>query len=458
MNISLNKNWGRALCTIILISIIASHELLYVKLALWLLLGFVCLCDPGLAVDSVFFFAAFFVGTGFFQNSLVTIKHFHIALAILLFVSFVKWNWTRWKQKENWRPSMVLMFWIVLIALSIFSLWWVGEGLTKGVRTNGNLFLTFLCGSLLSILITPEEAMRGLGFLAFGTCTRAAFGLLAFCKLPGPYVKEVILYNNHIGFYCTIALLCLLPFVMISRDRVAKWFSVIAFYFLFSVLLFSCSRTGYISFVGGLIAFLILQKWLGKKGFAGSKQRDIWLLLLSGCLGGVLILLIAGYFFPLAFLFPIISSRLWMTLIVFVPSYWHRFHKENFYFLGHYRLEQFQVLGEIIKQHLIFGVGLAQRVTDFHCLYFTLLGGTGVVGLLTFLGFCVSWIRQLLQAMVPDNGKGNMFRVVLLSCMVVWLFYSFAESFFLFFNIWVVIAAGIALSKKTTVERELSHT
>lgn len=457
MNIYLKKGLSNALKISILILIIACHELLQVTLVLWLLLGFLCLRDPRLAIDSVFFFAAFFHGAGFFQNPLVTIKHFHIALSILLLVSFIRWKWTRWKLKENWRPNMVLFFWIVLIAISIFSMWWTGEGLAKGMRTNGNLFLTLLCGSFLSILLTPQESMRGLGFLGFGICVRAAFSILTFCKLPGLYLKEMVLYNNHLGFYCTIALLCLLPYIMTSKNRFC-WLAVIGFYFLFCALLLSCSRTGYLSFAGGLVSFIILQRWLKKKGFAVTKQTGIWLLLLSICIGGVLILLIAGYFFPLGYLFPVISSRLWMTLTFFIPSFWHRFHAENFYFLGHYRYEQFQVLVEIVKNHPFLGIGLVQRVMDFHCIYLTFLGGTGFVGFLTFLGFCISWMRQLLHAMVLDDARANTFRVALLSLMVTWLIYSCTESFILFFNIWVVIAAGIALSKRVTVEQELSKT
>lgn len=454
----LKKYWNHVLCITILSLIIGFHEHFYVVLFLWLLLGFLCLRDPKLAVTSVFFFAAFFHGAGFFQNLLVTLKHFHIALGILLVVSFVRWKWTRWKLKESWQPSLVLIFWIVLIAISTFSLWWVGEQFMTGVRANGNLFLTFLCGSLLAILITPEEAIHGLSFLAFGICVRAAFGLLAYAHLPSPYLNEPILYNNHLGFYCTTALFCLLPCTVTAKDRLIKSYFVIAFCFLFFVLLLTGSRTGYISFFGGLISFVMIQRWLRKKRLAGGEQKSVWLLLLSICLGSVVILLILGYLFPFGFLFPIISSRLWMALAVFDPWQWQFLGTQNFGFLGHYRMEQFQVLHEIVKQHLILGIGLVRRTTDFHSLYFTLLGGTGLTGLLTFIIFCVSWIGQGFHAMVVNDGKANVFRVALLSWMVSWLLYSFTETFFLQFHIWVIIAAGIALSKRMTVEQQLSDT
>ena len=264
MNINLNK-WVSVICATLFVLIIAFHEFLYVKLILWVLLGLLCLYEPRCAVDAVFFFAAFFVGAGFFQNPLVTIKHFHIALVILTLASFVHGKSNRWSVKENWRPNLILISWIALIMISTFSLWWSGEGVTKGLRTNGNLLLTLVCGGFLSFLMRPEEAMRGLGFLAFGTSIRAILGILTSFGPPGPYIQEVILYNNHLGFYCIISLFCLLPFIMTAKDRLVQIFSIANFYFLFFSLLLTCSRTGYISFVGGLISFIILQRWLKKR-------------------------------------------------------------------------------------------------------------------------------------------------------------------------------------------------
>ena len=106
--------------------------------------------------------------------------------------------------------------------------------------------------------------------------------------------------------------------------------------------------------------------------------------------------------------------------------------------------------------HAVFGIGLVRRVTDFHSLFLTILGGTGLVGLLTFLGFCESWIRQIIHGMVRGDDKGNVFRAALLACLANWLIYSLTESFFLFFNIWVIIAAGIAMSKKLITKREFN--
>ena len=327
----LRKGLESVLSITILILIIACHELLPVVLILWTLLALICLRYPRLAIEPVFFFGSFFMGVGFFQNPLLTVKHFHLGLAILLLVRLMRWKALLWKVKENWRPARVLIFWIILVALSTFSAWRIGgEWFTQGLRTNGNLFLTVICTGLLTILITPGEAMRGLGFLALGTLVRTFFGVLTQCQVPGPYFKEVILYNNHLGFYCSLALVCMLSFIPVATNRVIKRYSCVGFCFLFYALLLTCSRAGYISFFGGLISFAMIQRWLRKNDFAGSKRRSIWFILCSVCFGSVVILVVAGYLFPEEFFFPTISSRLWMTLIIFIPGYWHRFHKESF--------------------------------------------------------------------------------------------------------------------------------
>ncbi len=451
------KRLADFLGTVVLVLMIACHDLFYVTLVLWLLLAIICLRNPKFAIHSVFFFSSFFMSSNFFQNPLVTVKHFHLALAILFFVSMIQWKQTLDNVKKNWRASLILIFWMALIAISAFSLLRVSDGFGQNFRTTGNLLLTVLCAWLFFLLIKKEDVIPGLGFLVFGTCVRAFLSILFLWQISGPYLEEAVLYNNHLGFYFSMALLCFLSFIAVIKNRFLKQFSIAAFFFLFYVFLLTGSRTGYVGFFGGLVSFTIIQKWLQKKRFSGGVPRTIWLILSSIFLGSVLILLVAGYLFPDGYIFPIISSRLWMTLNLFTPSQWKiaLSDKQNFGFLGYYRLEQFQVLGEILKQHPVLGIGLVKQVTNFHSLYLMFLGATGLTGLITFLFFCVSWMRRMFHGMVSDDGNGNLFRMALMSCMVCWLCYSIAESFFLQFNIWIMIVSGIALSKSVLFERKL---
>ncbi len=451
------KRLADFLGTVVLILIIACHEFFYVRLISWLLLGFICLRNRKFAVNSVFFFGSFFMSSGFFQNSLVTVKHFHLALAILFFVSLIQWKQTLDNIKKNWRASFILIFWIALIAISTFSLLRIGGEFEQNFRTTGNLLLTVLCAWLFFLLIKKEDVIPGLGFLVFGACIRAFLSILFLWQIPGPYLKEAVLYNNHLGFYFSMALLYFLSFITVIKNRFLKQFLMVAFFFLFYVFLLTGSRTGYVGFFGGLFSFAVIQKWLQKKGFPGIVPRTIGLTLSSVFLGSVSVLLGAGYLFPDGYIFPIISSRLWMTLNLFTPNQWKiaLADKQNFGFLGYYRLEQFQILSEILKQHPFFGIGLVKRVTDFHSLYLTLLGATGITGLTTFIFFCISWMHKMFHSMVSDDGNSNLFRMALMSCMVCWLCYSIAETFFLQFNIWIMIVSGIALSKSVLLERKL---
>jgi len=456
MNAMREKRLTEALGTALLILIIACHELTHVKLVLWLLLGFVCLYHFRSAVNTVFFFSAFFAGSGFFQNPLVTVKHFHIGLALLILAGILRWKWVLRTAKENWRSRLVFIFWIIVIAISATSLWRVGEGWEQGLRTTGNLFLTLMCASFLSILLSPEDAIHGLAFLVLGTCVRGASGLLSYCGIPGFYLNEILIFNNHIAFYLTTALFCLLPFIAVTKERWVKICYILTFYFLFFLLVLTCSRTSYLSFVIGLMCFVLVGRRFNVKGL--SELKFVLFLLLLVCLGGTLVLWIKVYYFPvevplaqpsLGYLIHVVGVRLKSILNLFLPYYWERVlvDKENFGFLGYHRMDQFQVVGEILKDHWILGIGLLRRVTDFHSLYLTLLGATGIIGLGSFLAFCYYWMRQLLRSIVPLDAKTNIFRVALLSCMVNWLATSLMETYFLQFNIWTMMTAGIALGK-----------
>ena len=96
-------------------------------------------------------------------------------------------------------------------------------------------------------------------------------------------------------------------------------------------------------------------------------------------------------------------------------------------------------------------VGFIREVTDFHSVYLSILGATGVIGFLVFLYFCFTFYKTLLEIIYLNNDDLAYFRMGVLSAFTLWLIYSLMESFIVQFNVWVIFTLGALLQARNRV-------
>ena len=167
----------------------------------------------------------------------------------------------------------------------------------------------------------------------------------------------------------------------------------------------------------------------------------------------VMILTFFSIFIATFFTKGLFGQRIRTLKRLLIPEYWsYTIHDvKNFGFLGFQRLTQFGELSKILKVHPVWGVGLIHSVTDFHSLFLTILAGTGFVGLFLFLFFLFSWARKLVVPHLHHDKDGlYLYRVGALCACLVWVLYSFMESFVVQFHIWIMLAVGCVLHETLT--------
>ena len=449
----------RVLFLFCLVGILFFHNLMVVRNALWVLLFVLSFYHFEFAAYSAFFFSAFFMPAELFENPIFTPKHFHISMAMLAASLLLRGKLIPMFQ-DSYQRLKVLLPWIGILAISTGSALFFQTYAVEAVKMNANILALILGAAFLIMAIQEKEmAVQAVQFFIGGTVFRVLLSVLSFLKLEGYYPLENFLYNNHFAFLNCTALFLILPFCLTYKQPMQKFIAVMVQILLFSGLLMSMSRTGYVSFFFGYLFF----SFLLLKGFQASdrsvSKKD---LVMSLAVPVLTMLLIMGF---LLIIFPIFTDRLPElqtgreffdrlkgTTLVLVPLGWQQAFFDskfgvNFGLFGHIRRDQFYVFSELIKMNWITGVGLIHKVTDFHMLYLTLLGGSGIIGLSLFLFFCRQWWMGLWRNLLSTSFEISILRAGLLAAFFVWLCYSLMESFLIQFNIWVVIALGIIFAQ-----------
>lgn len=408
----------------------------------WLFLTVLCGMNLNYAVYAAFFFGAFFITSGFFPDLFFTIKHFHIAVWLLALIHFLKGN-LYFLSKGNVSASLIFAPWLAILAISSFAAFHSNETL-HALKTNGNILLTML--SVLILLWSVESRtnfLNGLLFFISGTCLRVTLSFASQLTIPKFFSSESILYNNHIGFLAGSVIFLLLPFLFMELSRLKRWVCWGMLAILYSGLLLSCSRTGWFGFVFVFLCFISALFWTRRSSRSTTQSAGD-----GRCIARVLMVFMVITISTIYFCQPVHARILDFNRLM-DPHYWQfTFQDEqNFGFLGIYRLEQFFELRHLLATHWITGSGFNRQVTDFHSLYLAILGGTGAVGLLIFLYFVSRWIRDLMRSFGSLAEDLKPFSVGVFCAFLVWLFYSFLETFLIQFNVWIVILAGAILSK-----------
>jgi len=421
----------------------------------WFLLVLLGAIKSDYAVYAAFFYGALFHASGFFPDLFFTVKHFHIAISLLTAILFLKSElWI--KVKANYKSSFILLIpWILIILIStIATVVNSQDQIIRGLRTNANI-LTLLLSSFILICVIDRKRMiiNALLAYAFGVTIRLILAGLSF-KLGEQFFYsdyEYLFYNNHIGFLCASAVFILFSFIVISKPELKASHYIISSFLLvttFTGLLLSCSRTGWFAFVFVSVMFGYFFNLMRKS----QHTRD------AAVSRSVLVIMALSFALIVEigiFMNQDVFSRITSLDRFFDPTYlWFVINERtNFGPFGIFRLNQFYSVREILSRNYLIGVGLVKVVTDFHSLYLTLLGGTGILGFALFFRFAIQWSRKLLDRLSRFDDGTNLIRLGIFSAFLVWLLYSFMESFVVQFNIWIVLTVGTILCDRTRVER-----
>ncbi len=335
---------------------------------------------------------------------------------------------------------------IVLIALavSIFR-----QRPASEIMTAFNLMSIVGSFFYLSSLLKHKErlAERSILFFAAGVCVQV---LLVFYNMgtnSNIFGLQFIAHNNHLGILCALTFFYPLAFAASEtrrQSRIAAWFLV---WVLFLGMFFSCSRTAWFSFLFSSILFGIFFKALPSGKFKSKFARDslgVGLVLLFAIFVGITKVYRIYYF--LYWRFQEIP-RLWNAWFWNYTLHDH----QNFGFLGIHRLNQLYQIKAILKYSPIFGVGFVSEVVDFHSLYLTILGASGVLGLGLFIFFCVKMMTRLLWAIRTSvEIPSALMRIGAFCAVTAWLLMGFMEGLVLQYPIWMHALFAVLLGHLST--------
>ena len=437
---------------IILSSTLLFQKYFFISKVAWLLLSILCGINITFAIYAVFFFGAFFVTTDFLPHLFFTVKHFQIAIMLLALTCFFRGKLS-FKAHNLARFGKIFLPWLLILLISTLAVL-RGDQLTRVFKINGNILSCVLSALLLmaTVKVSKENVSNAILFFLFGVCLRVSLAALTQAGIRYYFPIEGLFYNNHIGFLCATTLFLTLPFLILKRG----WFGQVLCWFTLGLvctgLLMSCSRTGWFSF---LISYFLFSTLFFSLQESNPSLKSTWKtreFLIGTALMFTVILFLGS------FMSRDVIDRVFALQRLFDRQFWnYTFHTDNFGFFGFHRLHQFITIVKIMKQSHLLGIGFTQEVTDFHSLYLTILGGTGVLGLCLFCIFISNWLKPLYRVIFqPDRDGFNIMRIGVLSAFVAWLVYSLMETFVVQFHIWLIVALGFMLQKRVPAKLQLA--
>lgn len=439
--------WGIFLSSIVVSIIFQKH--LFVGKFGWLFLALLSAVEPKFAVYAVFFFSAFFHSTGFLPHLFFTIKHFHVAVGLLFVILLIRSELFS-RIKSTYKSAAILLVpWMLLILTSsVASLFWDQAPAMRAFLTNANVFSLVLSAAFLVCVISERQVIiNGLFVFTFGVALRV------FLSMPLHiadqfYFGEDISFNNHIGFLSASSIFILFSLALSAQPKYRiSYYSVSSalLLWIFAGLILSCSRTGWIAFCVSFTIFIFFFNRMRTSPSVRDSVVSRYFIL------GALIVLF-GMILASFFISQDVHGRISAFSNFARLDYWKQIlTDQNFGCFGFFRMHQFISIKELLKTNWLMGVGFGRQITDFHSLYLTVLGGTGVIGLVIFLTFVIKWSRLLIDELHTMDDGCNLFRLGVFSAFVVWLVYSFMETFIVQFNIWMLFAVGTILRDKKQV-------
>ena len=411
---------------------------LWIAYLSWGGLTFLLLRDLRYALPTIFFFTSFFHDPGLIPIPFFTLKHYHIAIALVAIIQIFRGeffkNWVAGFQK-----SRLLIPIGAILLISIISALATGAP-SKAYFTVGNLSLVLLTAIyVLGLFSTqPVSMSRCLGFFVFGVAVNLVIG---FINRHTTYdIFYLILFTNrHLGMDTGFGIFYMLALLFSEKKLKKKALYILVTAFVLTGCVATGSRTIFYCLLIGFGSFcFLLLKNVGNKELK-QKYFKFMLILVAIFTPPVIWILSSNKY---------IWARVRDLFIIVKPSTWiHAFNDtQNFGFLGYSRLKQLYATGDILSQHPFFGVGLRQSVTDFHCLYYTVLAGSGIIGFLIFAIFWRNLLRNLLDSFKKKDGAEHLlYRISAFSGLLAWVVCSFMESLFLQFSVWMNVVVALAL-------------
>lgn len=406
----------------------------------WILLAFLFILNDSAILYAGFFFAAFFHGAGFAPELFFTIKHFHIALGLGCIAQLLQ-KGTHWDLRILRRILTYFIPFILIIILGLLNYLRISPTLTS-IKIPLNILLTMICcGVLTFFLLDKTKGEKGhqtvrncIFFFCGGAAIQIVLGFINHFA-GTQYLQIVIPHNNHMGILSVLSFFfALFCFKTGSKSRPAAILSFTLMMTLFAGVLFSCSRTSWISFAIGNLFFF----GCGKKCIENFQWRDFFRMpKLRNIITSMIIGLIAG----LSLFNRTIYSRFSNIDQLISPSYWHYIleDKQNFGCFGIYRLRDLQNVSEGLKTNPLIGIGFTRSVVDIHGFNFLVLSATGIIGLAILAAFGIFIFVQLWRKLLSREvtKEERYLALAASSTIVAWFFISFMESYFLQFVVWI---------------------
>lgn len=412
---------------------------LWLARAGWTLLAILIASQMRFGFYSLFFFAAFFHPTGFIPNPIFTLKHFQIAFLINLTVHALSGNPVKTFIAGLKRAGSFYLPWAIILMLGLFNFvrfpaseqaWMTPLNLTSIMAA-----MIYMLGRCEQILLRhpAEKTVRNcLSFFVAGVIVQV---FIAFQNTISEtlYFNMPLFHNNHIGILCAFSAFFPIALFFSETNPLKKKIWAAATFILISATVASCSRTAWFSFVAAFTVFFVLaRKFQPNTHFSAMRKRHSATVLLFVLTAAII--LSRGY--------EIVFYRFIGLIKLFDWKYWEYTFTDyqNFGFLGIFRLQQIYMIKDILQSQPFLGIGFIKDVMDFHGFYFTLLGGTGVVGFAVFVYFCRKTLHASL-ARISDSGRisDNFFLLLSAFCaFIAWLLCCFMETYVVQFSVWII--------------------
>ena len=345
---------------------------------------------------------------------------------------------------DKWLFILILSFSLSLITSvdRLYTLWTIASFFIRGIG------VAFIASRIIKTSIDREKAISILIFV--GTVV-SLIGIAEFLLHRNPLYHE--LFFNRVRYYTILGgggisstfghylplgvyLVLLLPVSVYFWQENRYFYSVIPFVSIFSAIILTFSRSAWIS---GILCLIIY--FLCKENFRIIKKT----------------ILVCLMIIILPFLFS--SSARQIFFAKFNPG---TFKIE---LLDSHRTASYLTTWNILKKYPFFGVGLGnypkvhkvykaeKALLEYDTpdnMYLRLISETGIVGILTFLGFFIFVIRQILLNIqfYKNTTEGNLFRAFfsgiigfLLNLIVGDFFYWLAPQFLF----WFMLGIGVGI-------------
>ncbi len=395
----------------------------------WFILLRFFLKKPESKLYALFFFASFFHISGYFPNPFLSMKHFHLTMALIILVDLFQGRLIP-VIKAAFRPSLL---WFVYGVWLIAFISGVLSHSDKAIKLSLNWLLVLaLISYFVQVLArTPQALRKGLIFFVIGTCIQCL--IAHYNERLGHGLFDLnILHNNHLALLLNLTLFYVLWLYLTEQSASVQRYLLGALLLMMGTLGISQSRTGWMSFLIGFVLFFF---WIicDKNVPTTVKSR-------LAILAAVPLLM-----FDICMMRSEWAERLCSLGRLINGEHVH-VHGDLF---GRYKPELLTRVFETTVQEQMLGRGFQHWVTDIHSLYLVLFAAAGIIGLALFLVFIAGHILGLFQRM--NQTKEWRLRILLLatlSAFVCWVTTSVTETFFLQFYVWVSVVIGLFLLTK----------